>query len=146
MSTQASTIDGVGSDLLPFSTGKFLDVYIDPKNQWIYADWKGVPSVVNVKEGLETILQAIEAHNFGRLLNDNRKLRGTWTGALEWIVNDWTPRAINAGYSAVAFIYSPDVFGKFSVDALLKQTDEKGVVKQKPFGSMSEAKDWLSEN
>lgn len=140
---ETTSLHGIGQKLIVINKQKYLETYVDLENEWVYANWIGTPTTQQVKDGLDIILKAMQENKIGKILNDNRELKGTWTGALEWIVNDWTPRAIKAGYSAVAFIYSKDVFGKFSVDSLLKQTDENGPVKQKPFRDMEEAKIWL---
>ena len=141
---QTAVIEAIGEDLIVEKKLKYLELYIDKSNQWVYADWIGTPTVEEVKEGLENILLLFSKYDLGKILHDHRKLKGTWTGAMNWIISDWTPRAVAAGYSAVAFIYSKDVFGKFSVDQLLKLTDEESIVKQKPFREIKEAKAWLS--
>jgi len=133
----------VSQPLTVFKKLKFLEIFIDEENQCIYANWKGIPSVEEVKTGVEMVLEAMVNYQLFTVLNDNRELQGTWTGAMEWIVNDWMPRAIEAGYKGIAYIYSKDVFARFSVDSLLKQTVEKGPVKQKPFKDIEEAKNWL---
>ena len=129
--------------LILFQRKNFVEIFHDKSNNWIYANWKGTPTTEQVKEGVENVLDAIKEFKAGKVLNDNRELMGTWTAAMPWIVNDWWPRAMAEGFEAIAFIYSQDVFGKFSVDSLIKQTDERGPVKQKPFQTYNEAAKWL---
>lgn len=142
--TAKVNIEAIGTALEPYKSMHYLDVYTDLEQSWVYLNWKGTPTVDEVKQGVEMALEAMKDKELGKILNDNRELKGTWTGAMDWIVNDWWPRAMDAGFRAIAYIYSPDVFGKFSVDALLKQTDENGPVKQKPFKTIEEAKTWLA--
>jgi len=128
----------------PAKSIKNLDIYVDQENQWLYTNWTGTPSVETVKEGLEAILTFLKMPGINKILNDNRQLKGTWTGAIDWITNDWSPRALATGYRATAMIYSPDVFGKFSVDTFLKQ-NESSPIQQMPFHSFKEAAEWLKE-
>ncbi len=119
-----------------------LKLYYDNENHWLYADWFGRVKDELVKEGLDMIAKGFESKQTSVLLNDNTNLLGTWTGVIQWIINDWYPRALKAGYKKVAFIYSPDAFTKFSVDALRKQ-DKDSPVEQMSFKNISEAKNWL---
>jgi len=122
----------------------FIELALHPENKWLYANWIGTPTIEQVKEGLEDILTAFKEHHIHYLLNDNRQLTGTWSGAMEWIVEDWAPRAAQSGWKAVAFIYSPDVFAQFSVDSLMVAGDaETSAVAQKSFRGIQEAIDWL---
>ncbi len=130
--------------LNPVFKNAFIEVYPDHENNWVYANWTGTPNLEDVKAGLEAVLTAMIESGLYKILNDNRFMTGSWTDALEWIMSDWSPRAIRQGYHAVAFIYSPDVFARFSVDALLMQTDSAGPVKSKPFNNVEPAAAWLA--
>ncbi|MEM9857438.1 MAG: hypothetical protein AAF843_08785 [Bacteroidota bacterium] len=124
--------------------GKQLKLYLDEENNWLYADWYGKVNDKWVIEGLELIYEAISEEGVGVLLNDNTNLNGTWTGVIEYVINDWYPKALNAGYRKVAFVYSQDIFTRFSVDVLRKQ-DTDSPVDQKTFYSIEEAKVWLKQ-
>jgi len=130
--------------LKPVVKNDIIEVSPDKANDLVYANWKGQPNTDEVKMGLEAVLQVMTDFGIGKILNDNRHMAGSWTNSLEWIMTDWSPRAIRKGYRAVAFIYSPDVFARFSVDALLMQTDSSGPVKSKPFNKVEPAMAWLA--
>jgi len=126
----------------PVHSTKYLEVFVDKENQWLYTNWIGTPSAQAIKDGMEVILDAMKQHGITKILNDNRQMKGTWTAIIDWAINDWTPRALKAGYRATGMIYSPDVFGKFSVDSFLKQNKDS-VLQQMPFHSFKEAVEWL---
>ncbi|MGD1843823.1 MAG: hypothetical protein ACFB10_00340 [Salibacteraceae bacterium] len=124
--------------------GNQVKIYLDEENNWIYLDWFGVVRNEWVIEGLELLYEAFVETKVGVILNDNTNLHGTWTGVINYIVSDWYPRSLKAGYRRAAFIYSSDVFTRFSVDALREQ-DLDSPIEQITVNSMEEAKAWLKE-
>lgn len=118
----------------------FIEVFYDVENEWVYANWKGYLNPEEVKQGCELILEVIKDKKARKILNDNTLVNGTWTGAIDWIATDWFPRALNAGFNSLAYIYSPDAFGRFSVNKLLEKNN---VYTSNIFKSKDLAEEWL---
>lgn len=104
----------------------FVEVSFDSSNQWIYADWKGYQSDASVKEGCELILEALIQFNVSRVLNDNRRILGIWTGVAEWMACNWYPRMHKAGMKKFALVYSPSRLSQVSADAAMHLFDSEG--------------------
>lgn len=119
---------------------KFIEVSYDVYTNSVYANWIGYLNAEQVKEGCEDILKILKEKKVKKILNDNRLVNGTWTQAIDWISTDWFPRALDAGLNAIAYIYSSDVFGKFSVNKLL---EKNSLYTSNTFKDFDKAYEWL---
>lgn len=55
------------------------------EEQYLYIDWEGYISVAQVKEGCQVILDYVIEYNCHLILNNNQKVKGTWTQAVTWL-------------------------------------------------------------
>ena len=122
----------------------FYTVEYDAEQQWLYSNWIGYVSVENVKRGCDAGIEAIKETKCPNLLNDNRQLTGPWRDANEWIAQDWTPRALQAGLRNFAHVTSPNVFAEFSAKDLETRLDDLHFV-LKIFRDFEQAKQWLTD-
>nr|WP_262918294.1 PAS domain-containing sensor histidine kinase [Mucilaginibacter straminoryzae] len=121
---------------------KHLSIFYNAHQQWLEADWKGFQNFETVKEGCMAILDRIRKNNCGKLLNDNRRVLGTWSEASEWVGMEWFPLAEEAGLKYVAWIVSPSAFSQLSAQ---KSVDVKqGNIIAQFFTDSKEAEAWLS--
>lgn len=86
----------------------------------LLANWKGNLSQESIRDGCEKILYHLQQQHCHKVLNDNSQVTSMWTDASEWIARDWFPRLGAAGCSLFAWVYSPDVYSKLSVDKTLE--------------------------
>ena len=119
---------------------KFIEISYDEENHWMYCNWQDYQTMDSIKNGGEQIIRYLQEKGCDKVLNDNRLVKGTWTFASEWITNNWFPRIVAAGLKHFAWIYSPDVFSKFSVDRATKNNPDDII---NTFKSIEEGKDWL---
>lgn len=120
-------------------TSTFLDVFY-VENRFLLSIWKGYLSVEKVKLGCENLLVIMEKTACYYGINDNRKVQGTWTQSIKWLENDCLPRAVKLGLKKIAYLYSPDLSARYSVDRLLEVNDEYEV---QTFVSFEKATLWL---
>jgi len=97
--------------------------------------------VEQVKEGCELIYEAIRSKQCYRAINDNRKVKGSWTQAIKWLEQDFMPRLVQLGVQKVAFLYSPHQSARYSVDRLLEVNDK---YEAQTFEEFREATNWLT--
>ncbi|MEM1136010.1 MAG: hypothetical protein AAGI07_09230 [Bacteroidota bacterium] len=119
---------------------RHIEVSYDSKNHWIYCNWQNYQTLESIKEGGEQIILHLKKNKCNKILNDNRLVKGTWTFATEWITTNWFPRVIGAGLTHFAWIYSPDVFSKFSTDQVAKSNSNDIIRK---FNNIEEGESWL---
>jgi hypothetical protein len=96
----------------------YLTLNYDEANQWVHSNWKGYLTIENVQAGAEAILQHLQHHRCAYLLNDNRRVLGTWNPAMEWTLTNWAPRAVALGLTHFAHIVQPDAMATLSAEAL----------------------------
>lgn len=91
-----------------------VTVYWDDTNNWVYVDWRNIPSDRSVKKGCEEMLVLLSHKQCARVLNDNRNVIGPWNTAAQWVAEDWFPRMLSAGLKKFAWIQSPNALSKFA--------------------------------
>lgn len=127
-----------------FFDSDYLTLSFDPDDGYVWAKWKGMPSPDNMKAGTEKYLDAFAEYNTGKIMIDMSTVKGTFTAINDWLVGNWTPRALKAGMKAAAMIHPEDVFTKFAMNKLNDQY-EKGPKSfgLRQFGDREEGRAWL---
>jgi hypothetical protein len=105
----------------------YCSMYLDKSNDCNYVQWEGFSSVEDVKLALEEALKLIQGNGCPKIINDTTKSTGPWSGANEWIVTNWSPRALAAGLRKSALILSPNVFSAMSAQQLEEKHDLNGL-------------------
>lgn len=113
--------------------------YYDEK--FFHVDWKGYVSVEMVKKGCEMLLQHVLEKQCFNLVNDNRKVKGSWTQSIKWLEQDFMPRLVQSGLQKIAFLYSPYQSARYSLDRLLEVNDEYD---GQTFENFEEATQWIT--
>jgi hypothetical protein len=128
------------------SRNKFNKVYYtmehDPINNWNYSNWIGFVTVEEVIKGCELGLQFMKGWPNDKLLNDNSEISGPWSGANEWIANQWMPQALKLGLKKFAHIVSPNFFSQLSAKQLVTKIEASNF-EMRIFESRKDAEDWL---
>ncbi len=119
---------------------EYIEIQYDSKNHWIYSNWQNYQKLHTVQNGCEKMLAFLKEKNCTKVLNDNRLVKGTWSFASDWVAKDWFPKMVEAGLNQFSWIYSPDVFSKFSTDKSTQNTDG-GIIMT--FNNVEEGKAWL---
>lgn len=132
------------SRLIPLDRQSYLQISRDPERGWLYSDWIGYQTVGSVQEGCERILDLMTEHRAFKVLNDNTRVLGIWSGAASWVATDWFPRMRAAGMLRFAWIYSSSRFSQISTDTALSLLDIGDSVKV--FYETSEAFEWLDQS
>jgi len=113
------------------------------EEQFLHADWQGYISVEQVQEGCEVIFKAVNETQCFKAINDNRKVKGSWTQAIRWLEQNFMPRLVEIGIQKIAFLYSEHQSARYSVDRLLEVNDQ---YKAQTFEDFNEATQWLIGN
>jgi hypothetical protein len=89
----------------------YLTIDVDHKNKWVHVNWMGYLTEDNIKTGALAYTTALAEAGYKCVLNDTRLIVGGWDHSLNWVVNDWAPRAARAGLKYFAMITTPETFG-----------------------------------
>jgi hypothetical protein len=123
-------------------SSSFVTIYLY-ENNIIHADWCGYVSVDEVKEGCERMLLSVKENNCGLVINDNRRVKGSWTQAIKWLEEDYLPRLIKANLKKIAFLYSPEPGARYSVNRLLEVSAE---YEGQAFEDFEQAAKWITNH
>lgn len=121
-----------------------IKIYYDSENHFIIAEWYGYQTVDFIKAGCEKILDYIKEYKVQKVLYDNTKVEGIWSGASVWVGSIWCSELSKTGLLQLAWVYSNSAFSRFSTDEALKHVENKKMFKT--FEQKNEAIRWLSEN
>ena len=117
-----------------------IEIHWDEKFQWLYADWIGQQTTPDIERGCEQMLRLMQAKNCDSILNDNRRVEGTWAAAAEWVGRIWFAELRRSGLKQFAWIYSEDRASQTSADDALRYVTP-GIVKT--FTDYEAAVTWL---
>ncbi|MGB3619361.1 MAG: STAS/SEC14 domain-containing protein [Catalinimonas sp.] len=132
-------------NLLCNSVGEvYFEGYYDEAGGWFYNNWIGRVASDEVRAAAMHGLTSFERHGHSKLLNDNRRLEGSWGDANDWLAHVWMPRALAAGLKQFAHVVSPDVFAALSAEDFLTLVPEIGF-EMRIFESIEAAEAWLRE-
>ncbi|WP_051189551.1 PAS domain S-box protein [Daejeonella oryzae] len=106
-------------------------------------DWIGFESFESVQKGCMKALEMINRFECSKVLNDNRRVLGTWSDASDWVGTVFFPMMENAGVKNVAWIFSPSSFSQLSAKKSLDVA--VGNITAQFFTDMNLAKKWLAE-
>jgi hypothetical protein len=118
-------------------------VYWNDENNWVYTDWKNIPSGKTGKEGCEEMLKLLIKKKSTLVLNDNRNVTGPWNEGAQWVAEDLFPRMVNAGLKKFAWIQSPSALSKFAVRQSTAKNQESDIIHL--FEDEEDAVKWLKE-
>lgn len=118
----------------------FLTFEEDAQNRWVYTNWMGYLTAENVKTGANAYTAALERAKFNCVLNDTRLIIGSWDHSIEWVVNEWAPRAARAGLKYFAMLATPETFADSSALSFAEKLTSFEV---EIFEDMGAAREWL---
>ncbi|TGE21468.1 STAS/SEC14 domain-containing protein [Hymenobacter aquaticus] len=121
----------------------YLTIDYVASHNWVYNNWVGYQTHAGIVDGANACLTHIARHRCPYLLNDNSLVIGPWDHAVEWIAQDWTPRAIAAGLTHFAHVVSPESFAALSAQAM--HTSIGANFQMRIFGDLPEAQAWLRQ-
>jgi len=121
----------------------YLTIEYDAVNQWVYNNWIGYQTYIGIIAGADACLHPLREYACPYLLNDNRQVIGPWDHAVQWIVEDWAPRAVKEGLTHFAHVVSPESLAALSAEAM--HIGIGGRLQMRMFGDYAEAQTWLRE-
>ncbi|MGZ5245199.1 MAG: hypothetical protein ACXWDO_04260 [Bacteroidia bacterium] len=121
-------------------SAKTLVVSYDEENNIIYMDWLGEQNKASVKNGCEQLVQFLEKLSCHKVLNDNTHVRGSWSEASDWVATECLPNLEAAGMQYLAWVSSPSVYSKLSMEKALMLN--KSIIAV-TFQDVDSARKWL---
>ncbi len=92
----------------------FVNISWDEEVGCTIAEWKGFSYGEELRIGMNKILELVKVKNATKTVADLRKMRMTSQEDQDWIIKDWTPRAIAAGIKYAASLVPESQVAKSS--------------------------------
>lgn len=129
--------------LLPHFQHRACDIFYNRKLKAVQTYWKGV-----ILEGeefrtiLNTIVEALQQHCSEIVIADARGLKIITFEDQKWIMDDWYPRALGAGFRIEALIITPESYSEQAIKKIVRSYDDSKVLTAY-FTSYEEAELWF---
>ena len=120
----------------------YLTIEVDDLNKWVHVNWMGYLTEENIKTGAKAYTEALADAGYKCVLNDTRLIVGGWDHSLDWVLNDWAPRAARAGLKHFAMIVTPETFGESTASTFYENLK---AFQAKVFDDKTKAEDWLRQ-
>jgi len=120
----------------------YLTIDVDDRNKWVHVNWMGYLTEDNIKSGALAYTNALAEAKYNCVLNDTRLIVGGWDHSLEWVLNDWAPRAARAGLKHFAMITTPETFAESTASTFYSKLKS---FQAKVFDDKPKAEAWLQQ-
>ncbi len=109
----------------------------------VQVTWKEMPvHDVLFRETLNRFIDALRTTNSHIIIADARKMQMIRKEDRDWIISEWYPKAIKAGYRYRALIVTEDSYNDFAMKQIL-ETYNNDTVETGYFNSFKDAVDWV---
>lgn len=107
--------------------------------------WKGFPSCLSYRQGLEKSLEIAKEHKIINWISDISQMQAPQIKDQEWAGREWLRKAVSAGcYKNQAVIMAKDFFGDVA-DLNFTTTIQNLTLEFRHFTSLEDAKEWLED-
>lgn len=125
-----------------FSEEGVCTIRWDERIETVVVEWEGDVSDEAYRDAMDELLDAIADREASKLLTDSRKQGLMDESDQTWTVEDWEPRALDAGLESIAVVYPEDRSARTTVDMSARKrphTDLGRLFTDDP----DEARNWL---
>jgi hypothetical protein len=124
-------------------TSDHCKIYHNEELNIVQTEWKETNCEgEEFRKILDKIIDALREIKTSVILADTRRMAMIWKEDREWIVKDWYPRAIKAGFRCQALIVTEDSYNELALKEIIEQYDDQ-VVETAYFTSFSDAFVWV---
>lgn len=116
-------------------------VALDGEIPCILLKWNRYATSAQLRYVHECLLRLIETGGVSKILADDTALPTIHTQDQRWITSDWMPRAVAAGFRAVATKKPAAYFGRISVENVALEAPTELTIRA--FEDLGEARAWL---
>ena len=121
---------------------KTYHIYFDQPINAVVMEWKGYATSDQFKEGTEYMLRTLYSNNASKVLADIKDMVIIGMEDQQWLDTNFLPRAMQAGFQAIAIVKPDYYFNKVAVESIsYKISKDKLIINF--FDNVSEAKEWL---
>lgn len=117
-------------------------ISFDAEANYVLMDWDGYATSNEFKEGTEYMLQLLKENNASKVLADIKDMTIIGREDQSYVQFDFLPRAIDAGFRAIAIVRPVSYFNAVAIETLSYRVMET-VVQMRVFDDIEQARKWL---
>lgn len=130
-------------ELKLFFTSPECDIFFNGTLNAVQTKWKGIyVKGDEFRKFLDEIIKALEQNNASTIIADTRDMKIIAEADRQWIIDDWYPRALKAGFRCQALVVSPGSFSEQAIKLVVSKYNDEDV-KTHYFISPEGAEDWV---
>ena len=124
-------------------TSKECIVYYDETLGVVRTRWSGIYVTGEpFRKILDEIIRAIEQTKSSTVIADAREMKVIAEADRQWIIDDWFPRALQAGFRCQALIVTRDSFNEQAIKLIVSKYNNEAV-KTHYFIVPEDAEEWV---
>jgi hypothetical protein len=121
------------------------DIFYDEELKAVRTKWKGIyVKDEPFRKILDEIICAIEKTKSSIIIADARQMKLIAEADRQWIVDDWYPRALKAGFRCQALIVTRDSYNEQAIKLIVLKYNEE-LVKTHYFLVPEDAEEWIKK-
>lgn len=126
------------------TTDRVYNIYFEPEINAVVMEWDGYATSRQFKEGTELMLETLIKNNAHKVLADIKDMVLISMEDQHWLENNFIPRAIQAGFRAIAMVRPDYYFNKVAVESVSYKVDQEQL-RINFFDNSTEARKWLEK-
>ncbi|WP_336517672.1 hypothetical protein [Pollutibacter soli] len=119
-------------------------IFFDEINGYVCMEWKGYATSAQFRQGTELMLESVIQNRTGRVLADIKDMVLIGNEDQQWLLHNFLPRAIAAGFRLLCIVTPDNYFNKVAVETVSYKVD-KEKLSINFFESLDDAKKMLND-
>lgn len=129
---------------MEYFDSSFATVQYDERTGAVTGELREFVKGESFQEYMDAIIDAIADQSTTKVIADTSSFEGALTEDDQvWSVQDWAPRAEEAGLETMALVMPESVLAKMSVDNIIEMTDDS--IKRDVFSDREKAEEWIRQ-
>ncbi|MCW3125365.1 MAG: hypothetical protein JWO03_1023 [Bacteroidetes bacterium] len=125
------------------NTQKPFDVYYNAADGFVTMTWRGYATSQEFRQGSEMMLKLLTNNHVNKVLADIQEMLIIGRDDQDWLETEFLPRAITAGFKAIAFVKPGNHFGRVTVQTVSDKIDQEKLT-IRFCDTIDEARQWIS--
>lgn len=109
------------------------------------AHWRGFAQSADYRQGLDKVLELLQAHKATKALADLRDQKPATEADQQWTNENWFPRAIAIGLNRMAVVIPKSQLANMALTKIMSNVNDQEF-NTAYFDDVEEAKKWLASN
>ena len=131
--------------LVPLFSSNECDIFYNETLDVIQTRWKGIfVSGEEFRKILDEMINALSLKKASTIIADAREMKIISEADRQWIIDDWYPRALAAGFRCQALVVTKNSFNEQAIKLIVVKYNNEDV-KTKYFQSPEDAYTWVKE-